>query len=69
MAGVNLILFTKLNTHIQFHYIASTYTGGSLISWPAEIFMGALCFYRGTANGKPSHHWHASKSMVNIIKS
>lgn len=42
MAGVNLILFTKLSTHIQFHYIASTCTGGSLISWPAEVFLQAL---------------------------
>lgn len=42
MVGVNLILFTKLSTHIQFHYIASTCTGGSLISWPAEVFLQAL---------------------------
>lgn len=41
MAGVNLILFTKPSTHIQFHYIASTCTGGSLISWPAEVFLRA----------------------------
>lgn len=42
MAGVNLILFTKLSTHIQFHYIASTCTGGNLISWPPEVFWQAL---------------------------
>lgn len=42
MAGVNLILFTKPSTCIQFHYIASTCTGGSLISWPAEVFLWAL---------------------------
>lgn len=41
MAGVNLILFTKPSTHIQFHYIASTCIGGSLISWPAEVFLQA----------------------------
>lgn len=42
MARVNLILFTKPSTHIQFHYIPSTCTGGSLISWPAEVSLQAL---------------------------
>lgn len=42
MDGVNLILFTKPSTHIQFHYSASTRTGGNLISWPAEVFLWAL---------------------------
>lgn len=42
MDGVNLILFTKPSTHIQFRYSASTCTGGNLISWPAEVFLRAL---------------------------